>query len=170
MSVFSNCESVELFHKGKSLGRKNRNPKEFPAAGLNWDILFDAGENLLVAEGYMQNKLLACDTLRIQYSYQKSGSAAKIVLSSMELENGNVLIEAQAVDKAGKRVLDYEERVYFSKDGPAELLINYGTPSRSQVVEMANGRASIELIPFPGKTTIEARNQNFKGSYLTLNF
>lgn len=170
ISVFSNCESVELFHKGKSLGKKIRNPKNFPAAGLNWDILFNAGENQLVAKGYKQDQLLACDTLHIQYSYQKSGSAAKIVLSSMELENGNVLIEAQAVDKAGKRVLDYEERVYFSKDGPAELLINYGTPSRSQVVEMANGRASIELVPSPGKTTIEARNQNFKGSYLTLDF
>lgn len=53
MSVFSNCESVELFYKGKSLGRKNRNLKEFFVVGLNWDIFFDVGENLLVVEGYM---------------------------------------------------------------------------------------------------------------------
>ena len=168
LSAFSNCESVELFHQGKSLGKKTRSPGTFPAAGLNWDILFDAGENLLLAKGYQQDKLIAQDTLKIHYSYQKSGNPSKIVLSSSTLDNGNLLIEAHAVDKAGKRVLDYEERIYFSKDGPAEILINYGTPSRSQVVEMANGRAAIELVPSPGRTTIEARNQNFKGSYLTL--
>ncbi|MBX2871060.1 MAG: DUF4982 domain-containing protein, partial [Saprospiraceae bacterium] len=168
ISVFSNCKRVELIHKGRSLGQKTRDPKAFPAAGLNWDVLFESGENLLIAKGYQQNKLVASDTLNIHYSYQRSGSPANIVLTSSKLDNGNYLIEAQAVDKAGKRVLDYEERVYFSKDGPAQLLINYGTPSRSQVIEMANGRAAIELVPSPGRTTIEARNQNFKGSYLTL--
>lgn len=168
LSVFSNCEQVELIHNGKSLGKKTRNTKAFPAAGLNWDVLFTANENELIAKGYDANECIVVDTLKVHYSYQKTGSAHKLVLSSSQLENGNYLIEAKAIDKAGRRVLDYEDRVYFSQDGAGELLINYGTPSRSQVVEMANGRATIEFVPAPGKTTIEVRNQNFKGSYLVL--
>ncbi|MEM1359920.1 MAG: hypothetical protein AAGF89_17065, partial [Bacteroidota bacterium] len=47
------------------------------------------------------------------------------------------------------------------------LLQHYGTPTRSRVIQMANGRAAIELAPYPaGRAVIEARNQDFKGSYL----
>ena len=168
LSVFSNCEQVELTHNGKSLGKKSRDTREFPAAGLNWDVLFEANENVLIAKGFDGDECIVLDTLKINYSYQKTGSAHKLVLNSSMLKNGNYLIVAEAVDKAGRRVLNYEDRVYFSQDGAGKLLINYGTPSRSQVVEMANGRATIELVPAPGKTTIEVRNQNFKGSYLVL--
>ncbi len=170
VSVFSNCEQVELLHNGKSLGRKTRQVGQFPAAGLNWDILFAEGENALLARGFKGNQEVAIDTLIVRYSYQKHGKADKIVLISSSLPNGNQLIEAKMVDKDGNRVLDYEDYVYFSKDGAGELLVNYGTPTRSQVVEMANGRACIELVPAMGKAVIEARNQDFKGSYLVLQF
>ena len=53
-------------------------------------------------------------------------------------------------------------------DGAGELLVDYGTPTRSRVVGMANGRAAIEVLPGDGRTVIEARNQDFKGSYLEL--
>jgi beta-galactosidase len=170
VSVFSNCEQVELLHNGKSLGRKTRQVGQFPAAGLNWDISFAEGENMLLARGFKGNQEVAIDTLIVRYSYQKHGKADKIVLISSSLPNGNQLIEARMVDKDGNRVLDYENYVYFSKDGAGELLVNYGTPTRSQVVEMANGRACIELVPAMGKAVIEARNQDFKGSYLVLQF
>jgi len=75
------------------------------------------------------------------------------------------------LDENGHRVLEYEKLVYFSKDGAGELLKNYGTPTRSQVIQMANGRAAIELIPGKkGRAIIEARNQDFKGSYLVIDF
>ena len=75
------------------------------------------------------------------------------------------------MDKNGHRVLDYERPVYFAKDGAGELMINYGTPTKSQVIQMANGRAAIELIPAEeGRAIIEVRNQDFKGSYLIINF
>ncbi|MEO0338583.1 MAG: glycoside hydrolase family 2 TIM barrel-domain containing protein [Bacteroidota bacterium] len=169
-SVFSNCSTVELIHNGKSLGVKDRKMGEFPAAGLNWDIMFTEGENLLIAKGFEKEQMVSMDTLKINYSYEKPGKPKKIALKASPLSNGNYLIEATMVDDAGKVVTTYEDRVYFTEDGAGELLINYGTPTRSQVVEMANGKACIELKPGSGKTVIEARNQDFKGSYLVLDF
>ncbi len=170
ISVFSNCTNVELYHNGKKLGNKQRQVGKFPAAGLNWDVMFSEGENMLIAKGFKDEKQMASDTLIVNYTYQKHDKPEEIILNTSTLPNGNQLIEALMIDKNGKRVLDYEDRVYFSKDGAGELLINYGTPTRSQVVEMANGRACIELVPAAGKTVIEARNQDFKGSYLILHF
>lgn len=170
LCVFSNCEQVELYHNGISLGRKTRHVGQFPAAGLNWDVLFAEGDNVIIAKGYNAGKEVAIDTLNIHYSYHKYGNPNQIILNAKALSNGNQLIEATMVDAKGNRVLNYEDRIYFSHDGAGKLLVNYGTPTRSQVIEMANGRASIELVPGEGRAVIEARNQDFKGSYLVLNF
>ena len=171
ISVFSNCEEVELYHQGKPLGKKQRVVGEFPASGLNWDVNFTEGANDLVAYGYQEGKRIAVDSMVVNYAYEQAGKAERIDLSYKVLENGNYLIEAVTLDKKGERVLDYEEHLYFSKDGNGSLLVNYGTPTRSQVIEMANGYAAIELKPAKnGKAIIEARNQDFKGSYLIIHF
>ena len=169
--VYSNCDEVELFHKGKSLGKKQRVVGEFPAAGLNWDVNFSEGENNLMAYGYQDGKQITVDSMVVNYAYEQASKADHIDLSYKVLENGNYLVEAVLLDKQNRRVLDYEEHLYFSSDGNGSLLINYGTPTRSQVIEMANGYAAIELIPAAkGKAIIEARNQDFKGSYLVIDF
>jgi len=168
VNVFSNCMEVELVHNGRSLGSKTRDITKYPASGLNWNILFVNGSNKLIAKGKVSDSETIADTLNINYSYKKSGKADHIDLGYHLLENGNYLVEALMKDKEGNRVLDYEKLVYFSLDGSGELMINYGTPQRSQVIEMANGRAVIEMIPGSGKAIIEARNQDFKGSYLII--
>ncbi len=171
LSVFSNCETVELFNNGKSLGKKNRMIGEFPACGLNWDVVFTKGKNELIAKGFQNGKSIAIDSMIVNYDHTQANKADHIKLSQRVLPNGNYLIEALMYDKNGLRVLDYEKHLYFSKDGAGELLKNYGTPTRSQVIEMANGYAAIELKPSEkGRAIIEARNQDFKGSYLIIDF
>lgn len=171
VSVFSNCSHVELIHKGESLGKKKRVSGDFPACGLNWDINFYEGQNELIAHGYEDGNIITSDTLHVNYSYNISGKADHVALAYKKLDNGNYLIEATMKDKENRRVLDYEEYLYFSLNGTGELLVNYGTPTRSQVIEMANGYAVIELIPAEhGKAIIEARNQDFKGSFLIIDF
>ena len=171
VSVFSNCSTVDLFLNGESQGSKERVLGEFPACGLNWDILFQEGDNELIAIGQSTDGSTVNDTLIINYSYTQAGSANEIRLSYTPLSNGNLLVEAKMYDKTGNRVLDYEQPIYFSHDGAGELVVNYGTPTRSQIIQMANGYAAIELnIADKGMAIIEARNQDFKGSYLTLDF
>ena len=171
LSVFSNCESVELKQNNKSLGAKNRNVGEFPACGLNWDVIFEKGENQMIALGFKNGDLITSDTMTVNYDYIQADKASKITLTHKMLPNGNYLVEAIMRDKNGLRVLDYEKHLYFSKDGAGELMKNYGTPTRSQVIQMSNGYAAIELRPSNmGKAIIEARNQDFKGSYLLIDF
>ncbi|MEL6867033.1 MAG: glycoside hydrolase family 2 TIM barrel-domain containing protein, partial [Bacteroidota bacterium] len=171
LAVFSNCESVELFQNNQSLGKKNRKLGVFPACGLNWDILFTKGKNQLIAKGFKNGKVITADTMTVNYDYTQAGKPDKIALSHRKLPNGNHLVEAFMQDKDGLRVLDYEKHLYFSKDGAGAFLMNYGTPTRSQVIQMANGYAAIELHPSKtGKAIIEARNQDFKGSYLVIDF
>jgi beta-galactosidase len=166
--VFSNCEKVSLSLNGQSLGQRQRIIGNFPANNLRWEVPFSEGANTLIATGYKEGKKVAEDSLTIRYSYERYTSPDQIVLKSSQLDNGNLLIEATMVDNNARRVLDYEKRIYFSADGESTLLINGGTPTTSQVIEMANGKACIELIPQAGRTIIEARNQDFKGSYLVL--
>ncbi|MDA9774474.1 glycoside hydrolase family 2 protein [Saprospiraceae bacterium] len=171
LSVFSNCESVELKQNNKSLGLKNRNVGEFPACGLNWDVTFEKGENQMIALGFKNGDLITSDTMTVNYDHIQADKASKITLTHKMLPNGNYLVEATMRDKNGVRVLDYEKHLYFSKDGAGELMKNYGTPTRSQVIQMSNGYAAIELRPNNvGKAIIEARNQDFKGSYLVIDF
>lgn len=171
ISIYSNCESVELIHNGQKLGRKNRVLGALPAGGLNWDVNFTAGENTLIALGIAADGSTYSDTLSLTYDFHQADQADNIQLSSKMLANGNYLVEAVMLDKNGVRVLDYEEEIYFACDGAGTLLRHYGTPTRSQVIQMANGRAAIELTPDEsGKAIIEARNQDFKGSYLVIDF
>lgn len=167
--VYSNCEEVELIFNGRGLGKRKRDVNNFPAMGLHWDVTFREGVNELKAIGYSSGNRSAADSMEIRYRFKRATKPVQFVLSSRELNNGNLLIEALMVDKDGLQCLDYNDRVYFSHSGDGHLLTGYGTPTRSDVIEMANGRAAIEFKPEPdGEAVIEARNQQFKGTYLSL--
>jgi beta-galactosidase len=80
-----------------------------------------------------------------------------------------LLIEVRVVDTQGRLCLDYNERVYFDQSGAGSLLVNYGTPTRSSVIELANGKAAIEFAPeTAAKAVIEARTHDLQGSYLKI--
>ncbi len=170
ISVFSNCNRVTLYHNGKTLGQKTKDINSFPASGLVWEVPFAEGVNEIVAVGEPENSNAVQDTLNVQYRFTKNGAAKELKLASKRLENGNYLITAMAVDANGLRCLDYEEKVYFQCLEGGETLKNQGTPTGSEIIGMANGKASIELIP--DKTThslkVMVLNQSFKGTYLTI--
>ena len=167
VNVFSNCPDVELFLNGVSQGIRKRDIGRYPASGLSWEVKFTEGENALIAVGLKEGKRVTEDTLAVRYWYAKNLLPDQIALSAETLPGGNVLVTALAVDKNGRRCLEYNKRVYFTFEGKGELLVNYGTPTRSSVIEMANGRAQIEFVPHPGgSAVIEARNQDFKGAYI----
>lgn len=170
ISVYSSCETVEFFFEGNSLGKKDKDINQFPASGLNWDVNFSEGKNQLVAVGYKQGKKVASDTLVVNYSFEKHDAPEELKLFSKKLENGNLLIEAYALDDKGRRCLDYEERVYFQCLNGGTTRKNLGTPTGSDVINMANGRAAIEVVPDKGseEVVMTVLNQDFKGTFLTV--
>lgn len=166
--VYSNAEAADLTLNGVNLGKRERILGSFPANNLRWELNFKEGANELVSNAYRDGKIVATDRLTVNYTFEQAGTPAEIVLTEQRLDNGNTLFVAIMRDQEGRRCLDYEGRVYFDLNGAGELLVDWGTPTRSQVIEMANGRAAIEAKLMPGRTVVECRNQDFKGSYLTV--
>lgn len=170
ISVFSNCEKVAFYHDNVFLGEKKKDITKFPASGLTWDVNFKAGSNKLVAIGFGKDGKKVSDTLVINYRFEKNNTASALNLSYEKLENGHYLVTATAVDDSGLRCLDYEKKVYFQCLEGGKTLKNQGTPTGSEVIAMANGKASIEVIPDANsnKITMMVLNQSFKGTYLTI--
>ena len=171
LNVFSNCPKVAFFHNGVSLGEKLRDVKQFPACGLTWEVNFAEGKNTFIAIGTSHDGKKVSDTITVNYRFVKNEAAVGLVLSSEKLKNGNHLVTATAVDKNNLRCLDYEDRVYFQCVSGGETMKNQGTPTGSECIRMANGKASIEVIPNTTSDSIEMTilNQNFKGEYLKFN-
>ena len=170
VSVYSNCNEVELSLNGQNLGSKKRDLKAFPASGLNWNLQFKEGENILVSTGKTSDGKTVSDQLIINYRFTKNSKSEGLKLSYTILENGNYLVTAIAHDSNGLRCLDYENRVYFQCLSGGETMKNLGTPTGSESIEMANGKASIEVKRNTKNRPLEMMvlNQSFKGTYLTI--
>lgn len=167
VKVFCNTNSAELLLNDRSLGQKKRDPQQFPAGGLVWKVGFREGQNSIRVVGRSDGEVVAEDEMTIEYVVDPANKLATITMRAHKLDNGNLLIEATAVDENGKRCVTCSERVYFSNLGAGQLLENYGTPDKSSIIEMADGRAAIQYRPHPSKSSyIEVRSQDVKGVYL----
>jgi beta-galactosidase len=142
VKVYSNCEEVELFHEGKSLGVKRRNSQDFPAAGLRWTLPFSTGRNRIEAVG-KHGAAIVRDRVAFEYETRKWGAPAKFLLAEGGRDGALVTVEATLVDAAGVTCLDARTLVRFSLAGKGRLVDNQGTPWGSRAVQMANGRARI---------------------------
>ena len=85
ISVYSNCPEVELFLNGISQGTKERNTLDFPAAGLNWNLNFAEGENVLKSVGQTKDGKEVIDELKVNYRYVKNGKAIALKLALFRL-------------------------------------------------------------------------------------
>jgi beta-galactosidase len=169
INVFSNCSEVELLVNGKSLGRKTRDTKQYPASGYHWSTALNEGDNAIRAVGFEKGKNAAVDTMTVLYTTRKPGKPDDIVLTQKKMPRGEYLITAKAVDKTGKYYPYLNTRVYFSALSGGTLLTTRGTPVGSSVIEMANGKAEIIFRHTPlQKAVIEVRSQEFKGTYLNI--
>ena len=168
LNVFSNCPKVEFFHNGVSLGVKERNIKSYPACGLTWDVNFTEGKNTLVAVGTTKEGKKVTDTIDVNYRFTKNEPAIGLKMTAEKLKNGNYLFTAIAVDKNNLRCLDFEDRVYFQCLSGGKTLKNQGTPTGSESIKMANGKAAIEVVPDANGEFIvmNVLSQNFKGEYV----
>ena len=132
--VYSNQPEVELFVNGVSVGRKQRNPQDYPAQGFHFMCPFQKGRNTVKA---IAGSLT--DEIAFEYQTEKWGKPAQIRLTRL----ADDLIEAQVCDADGIPCLDSRDWIEFSIGGAGELMKNQGTATGSQRIQAANGRAVI---------------------------
>lgn len=142
--VYSNQREVELYLNGRSVGVKQRNAQDFPAAGLRWNLAFRDGENELRAISKCSSGVIE-DRVTFQYETRAWKEPAKLSLSVKKRETAISTVEVVLSDKNGVRCLNARNLVRFSLAGPGRLIDNLGTPDGSRVVQLYNGRAEIKV-------------------------
>ena len=124
--IFSNCDEVELFLNGHSLGRqkpdKNRisNNLKHPPFTFNIEA-FEKGK--LEAKGYIEDKLVTSNSVKTP----ERPSKIKIVIDNeyenLKTEGSDVLFaHAYITDDSGTVVSNYSGDITFSVEGNAELI------------------------------------------------
>jgi len=167
ISVFCNTDSAELSHSGEPLGRKDRDINLYPASGLTWDVTLDAGENTLSVDGFDSGGTVVADhSYTLTYQPRQHGKMVDIILTTSDNEDGSITVMAEAVDRNGLRVVDMNDRAYFTIDGGGKFLQHQGTPTGSRTREFANGTASIILYPGETESDVNIQTQDYRGYYI----
>ena len=115
VEVYSNCDEVELFLNGKSLGTKPINKDASPRV---WKVAYEAGKiEALARNGSIA---IASDELRT------AGKAAKIILTTdgKQLASGwysVAFVKATVVDENGVTVPRAKDLIRFSITGPGVI-------------------------------------------------
>jgi beta-galactosidase len=116
VQVYSNCDEVELFLNGKSLGTKPKPADDAPRA---WDVTFAKGTLRAVARNKGQE--VATDELKT------AGPPARIVLSTDRPRVANdwddvAYLTARVVDANGVLCPNADQQLTFSASGPGAVV------------------------------------------------
>ena len=118
--VYSNCESVELFLNGQSLGEQMIDHLNGKVLHAEWKIPYQPGT--IVVKGYDENKnVLASDSIYTT----KDGVAVdlKIDRNTITADGKDlVFVEANVLDEEGRFVPDARNRIEFKVTGAGKLL------------------------------------------------
>ncbi len=121
--AISNCEEVELFLNGKSLGKKTMEANSH----LVWTVPYEPGE--LLARGYKGGKEAAVA------KQDTTGDPAKISLipdrSTIQADGEDVsVVTVEAKDKQGRMIPTAGNEIFFSLEGPGKIIgVGNGDPS-----------------------------------------
>jgi beta-galactosidase len=167
LKVYSNCETVELFLNGLSLGMKKRNSQDFPAAGLRWESTLKAGKNSLKAIGKKGKETLS-DEITFDYEIRNFGKPVAIKAAAIESTDDYAWIEAEIVDANGVVCLNSRQYLYFESIGDGFLVVNQGTSTGSKKVQAQNGRARIKLIKNRGQNTVAIKSDDLETVFIPI--
>jgi len=151
--VFSNCEEVELFLNGRSLGRKTM-PKN---SHLEWNVKYAPGT--LLARGYTGGKEILTDKV------ETTGVPEKIQLTphhqTIKADGEDVaIITAQVNDAQQRRVPDATNEITFEISGPGKIIgVGNGDPSSHEPDQYIESVNSLPLTGWRSKTMDNATNR-----------
>ncbi|MGI2292743.1 glycoside hydrolase family 2 TIM barrel-domain containing protein [Paenibacillus sp. GXUN7292] len=146
VKVYSNAATVELFCNGVSLGKRNRNSEDFPAAGLRWEVNFQPGENVLKAVAERDGQIVS-DELSFVYQTESWGKPVQLQLEIERVSADRHVVYVKAYDEHGVFCPVAANFIRFSAAGDGKLIDNLGTVGGSRLVQLASGRASIAVEP-----------------------
>ena len=167
VKVYSNCDRAELFLNGKSMGIKKRNSQNFPAAGLRWDVVFQAGENTLTAVGE-SGKIMVRDSVKLYYETRKWGTPDSIKLSVLPAGKGDIWVMAELQDASGVTCLDACNFMEFESAGDCILHDGLGTSTGSRKVQLCNGVSKIRVTPTGGNAVVTVRSEGLETAVIVL--
>ena len=170
VEVYSNCDQVELFLNGKSLGTKPRPRDDAPR---NWNVAFEAGT--LKAVGSNNGRVEAT------YELHTAGKPAKIVLSADRKSlapdwDDVVYVTATVVDENGVLVPTASDLITFKITGPAVVAAVDSGDNRSHEQFQTTERKAYQGRCFAllkgkaaaGRIRLEASAPGLKGEAITL--
>jgi beta-galactosidase len=166
VKVYSNCDRAELFLNGKSIGTKQRDSQDFPAAGLRWNVAFQSGQNHLRVTAH-KGDVIVTDEISLTYQTEPWGPPAELRITEAARKGNTVTIEATLHDAKGVRCLDSRTSVRFSLAGAGKLIDNLGTTQGSRVLQLYNGRAETSFIS-SGGCTIGVTAEGLPAGFLNL--
>lgn len=166
--VHGNCEEVELFLNGVSLGKQTVKPLHH----LEWKVKYAPGK--LVAKGIRKGTTL--ESVR-----ETTGPAAGIRLSadrsSLHADSADLaVVKVEIVDAEGRVVPTAGDRVSFTLTGPAKLIgVGNGDPSSHEPDKADNrsafnglAQAIVQTTDEPGTITLTARADGLTSHSLVL--
>jgi beta-galactosidase len=170
MYVVSNCEEVELFVNGKSIGKAK------PTSGYQFSfpgVTFEPG--VIKAVGYNQENSVA------QESIETAGPAVALRLrqitgpKGLQADGSDVaLVDFEVVDAKGERCPTDEARVDFQIEGPAIWRGGYNsgvvgsTNNKYLSTECGINRVSIRSTEEPGTITLTATRDGLKSATIKI--
>ncbi|NLK41547.1 MAG: glycoside hydrolase family 2 protein [Planctomycetes bacterium] len=169
VDVYSNCEWVELFLNGRSLGSK---PKPADDSPRTWQVDFEAG--LIKAVGSNNGKPVAT------HEHRTAGEPAAVRLLTPRSKlsrdwNDVVRVEVQIVDEKGVLVPNVRHKVTFSISEPgiiaavdnADVFSHESFQANFRSVYQGRSWVWLKAGVEPGQCTLTAESENLKPATLT---
>jgi len=152
--VQSNCETVELFLNGKSLGKKTMEKNSH----LEWNVIYEPG--VLEAKGIKNGKIISAKV-------ETTNEAAIIKLtpdrSSINADGEDVsIVTVTALDLQGREVPVADNPIRFEITGNGKIIgVGNGDPSSHEADKYLDGNYQRSL--FNGKCQVIVQSNKEKG-------
>ena len=133
--AYTNCEEVELFFNGKSIGKK----KSIPFTKLEWELVYKPGK--LEAQGYNKGRTVAKDI--VETTTAPSQIALNSDINTLKSDGCDVAVIRVAIKDARGRVVPVADNlVKFSIEGPGKIIgTGNGDPSSHEPDKATQRRA-----------------------------
>lgn len=171
VEIYSNCEEVELFLNGKSLGKKSKPADDSPR---NWKVNFETGT--IKAVGINGGKVAA------NYEFRTAGKPVKMLLSvDKNLIENNwddvAFVKVTVVDENGTIVPDASDLITFKTEGSGIVAVVDSADNNSHESYQGTTRRVFQGLCFAmlkanadkGKITLTATSPNLKSNSISIN-